>query len=290
MTTYYDTNQLRANPSKTQVCAFHLGNRAAKRELNVVWNGTWLSNTTTPVYLGVHLDRTLCYKTHIEKTKMKVNARNNIIRKLVNSKWGCKASTLRPSCLALCYSAAEYACPVWASSTQTRKLNPPYTTTAESSRAASNQRTWTVYTYWPVSPLLTSGGLLPAVWNIHDKRQRPDTNCSITDQLLADWSRGRASCAQSRRSTRLRAAADYGSGKTAWQTCQPPSTWDWRWPSLCWLDLERTGSVGAHLTDCAHGWAVWKQWWGDGAQWQSGQRYAPASGRTLCEGHDRRRT
>ena len=126
MTTYYDKNQLRANPSKTQVCAFHLRNREAKRELNVVWkwNGTRLSNTTTPVYLGIHLDRTLCYKTHIEKTKMKVNARNNIIRKLANSKWGYKASTLKPSCLALCYSAAEYACPVWARSTHAHKLNP----------------------------------------------------------------------------------------------------------------------------------------------------------------------
>ena len=117
MTTYYDTKQLRANPSKTQVCAFHLRNQKAKRELNVVWNGTRLSNTTTPVYLGIHLDRTLCYKTHTEKTKMKVNARDNIIRKLANSKWACKASTLRPSCLILCYSAAEYACPVWARST-----------------------------------------------------------------------------------------------------------------------------------------------------------------------------
>ena len=101
LSTYYDTNQLLANYSKTQVCAFHLRNREAKRELNVVWNGTRLSNKTTPVYLGIHLDRTLCYKTHTEKTKMKVNARNNIIRKLANSKWGCKASTLRPSCLLL---------------------------------------------------------------------------------------------------------------------------------------------------------------------------------------------
>ena len=97
-TTYYDTNQLRANPSKTQVCAFHLRNREAKREMNVVWNGTRLSNTATPVYLGIHLDRTLCYKTTIEKTTMKVNARNNIIGKLANSKWGCMASTHRPSC------------------------------------------------------------------------------------------------------------------------------------------------------------------------------------------------
>ena len=106
------------------MCAFHLRNREAKRELNVVWNGTRLSNTTTPVYLGVHIDRTLCYKTHTGKTKMMVNARNIIIRKLANSKWGCKASTLTPSCLALCYSAAEYASPVWARSTHARKLNP----------------------------------------------------------------------------------------------------------------------------------------------------------------------
>ena len=55
---------------------------------------------------------------------MKVNARNNIIRKLANSKRGCKASTLRPSCVALCYSAAEYACHVWTRSTHARKLNP----------------------------------------------------------------------------------------------------------------------------------------------------------------------
>ena len=50
-----------------------------------------------------------------------MNARNNINRKLAV---GCKASTLRPSCLALFYSAAEYACTVWTSSTHARKLNP----------------------------------------------------------------------------------------------------------------------------------------------------------------------
>ena len=44
-------------------------NREDKRELNVVWNGNSLSNTTTPVYMGVHLDRTMCYKTHIEKSR-----------------------------------------------------------------------------------------------------------------------------------------------------------------------------------------------------------------------------
>ena len=122
MTTYYDTNQLRANPSKTQVCTFHLRNREAKRELNVAWNGIILSNTTTPVYLGIHLDRTLCYKTHIEKTNMKVNARNIIIRKLANL--GVQGNDTQTSCLALCYSATEYACHVWARSIHAHKLNP----------------------------------------------------------------------------------------------------------------------------------------------------------------------
>ena len=184
MTTYYGSNQLRANPSKTQVCPFHLRNREAKRELNVVWNGIRLSSTTTPVYRGIHLDRTLCYKTHTEKTKMKVNSRNNIIRKLANSKWGCKATTFRPSCLTLCYSAAEYACPVWARYTHAHKLNPAL---HDCCRIISGC----------LKPMnLDSVHILAGIAPPHIRRtvacrmERPrqttDANCPITNQLLAD--------------------------------------------------------------------------------------------------------
>ena len=113
MTTYFKLNQLRANPSKNQVCTFHMRHRHAKHELNITWNGTRLDNTSTPVYLGVHLDRTLSHKTHTCNTKQKVNARNNIIRKLANSKWGSRAPTLRSSGRSLCYTAVEYAYAVW---------------------------------------------------------------------------------------------------------------------------------------------------------------------------------
>ena len=65
----------------------------------------------------------LSYKAHIEKTKKKVRERNNIIRKLRTSKWGATPTTLRSSALALCYSAAEYACPVWERSTHAKKLD-----------------------------------------------------------------------------------------------------------------------------------------------------------------------
>ena len=109
---YYTTNQLRANPTKTQVSLFHLRNRECGKQLNISWNGVNLTHCNLPVYLGVTLDRTLSYKAHIEKTKKKVGTRNNIIRKLRTSKWGATPTTFRSSALALCYSAAEYACPL----------------------------------------------------------------------------------------------------------------------------------------------------------------------------------
>ena len=90
----------------------------------VEWNRTKLENTQHPKYLGVTLDRTLSYKKHMHNTKMKVATRNNLLRKLSNSKWGANASTIRTTALALSYSVAEYAAPVWARSSHAQKLNP----------------------------------------------------------------------------------------------------------------------------------------------------------------------
>ena len=124
LTHYYRSNSLRANPDKTQVTTFHLRNREAKRSLQVSWNGVDLENTDTPKYLGVTLDRTLSYKTHIHNTKMKLATRNNLLKKLANSRWGTNARTIRTTALALCYSTAEYAAPVWERSAYAHILNP----------------------------------------------------------------------------------------------------------------------------------------------------------------------
>ena len=66
----------------------------------------------------------MSYKKHIHNTKMKMVTRNNLLKKLSNSKWGCNARTIRTTALALSYSAAEYACPVWARSPHASKLDP----------------------------------------------------------------------------------------------------------------------------------------------------------------------
>ena len=57
LTEYYRTNSLRANPAKTQVTAFYLRNREAKRSLKVSWVGVDLKNTTHPK-LVVTIDMT----------------------------------------------------------------------------------------------------------------------------------------------------------------------------------------------------------------------------------------
>ena len=87
---YYERNHLHENPDKTQTCGFHLKNREASRKFNIAWH-----NNPNPVYLGVTLDRTLSYKEHIHKLKCKTSVRNNILRKLLNTKWGAKPATTR---------------------------------------------------------------------------------------------------------------------------------------------------------------------------------------------------
>ena len=120
---YLSRWSLKLSTDKTTATAFHLNNRDIHRQLDVVVNGTPLPNNNNPVYLGVTLDRSPTYKRHLESLQSKVNARNGLLRCLAGSSWGAHTSTLRTGALALVYSAAEYASPVWCRSTHTKKLD-----------------------------------------------------------------------------------------------------------------------------------------------------------------------
>ena len=124
LTQYYHQNSLNANPTKTQVCAFHLNNHEANYKLDIKWNGEKLKNDSFPVYLGVTLDRTLSFAEHVRKVKAKVATRNNLLSKLANSNWGANPQTLRTTALALSYSTAEYCSPVWTNSCHASKIDP----------------------------------------------------------------------------------------------------------------------------------------------------------------------
>jgi len=86
-------------------------------------NGQRLKHDPYPVYLGVTLDRTLSYREHLSRSAVKLKSRNNLITKLAGTSWAASASTLCTSALALCYSVAEYCCPVWARSSYTNLID-----------------------------------------------------------------------------------------------------------------------------------------------------------------------
>jgi len=95
----------------------------SRRELDVHMNGQHLKHDPYPVYLGVTLDRTLSYREHLSRSAAKLKSRNNLIAKLAGTSWAASTSTLRTSALALCYSVAEYCCPVWARCSYTNLID-----------------------------------------------------------------------------------------------------------------------------------------------------------------------
>ncbi|KAL4119302.1 hypothetical protein QTP88_012127 [Uroleucon formosanum] len=105
---YFYKWRLKPNPTKTEVCAFHLNNKQAYEELEVVFNGVQVQHSFKPKYLGITLYRSLSFKEHIEKTTKKLHSRINIIQKLAGTGWGADGRTLRTATLALVYSTAEY--------------------------------------------------------------------------------------------------------------------------------------------------------------------------------------
>ncbi|UYV82296.1 hypothetical protein LAZ67_21001640 [Cordylochernes scorpioides] len=95
----------------------------AERKLKLFINNSQITHSEHPKYLGIHLDRTLTFKTHLTKLKGKLSSRNNILHKLAGSSWGSDANTLRTSALALIFSTAEYCAPVWEGSCHTKLID-----------------------------------------------------------------------------------------------------------------------------------------------------------------------
>ena len=88
------------------------------------FTGTKFTGTEfTDHHLAVTLDSSLSYKKHIGNVMQKLKKRTNLIRKISGTSWGAPQAVLRTSAMALCYSVAEYAAPVWARSCHARKVD-----------------------------------------------------------------------------------------------------------------------------------------------------------------------
>ncbi len=91
---------LKLSKPKTVSYVFHLANRCANRELNITLDGVKL-----PHFSSTHQSRV------------------NLLRRLAGTGWGASFDTLHTSSVALAYSTAEYAAPVWSHSVHSPKID-----------------------------------------------------------------------------------------------------------------------------------------------------------------------
>ena len=121
---YFRQWYLKMNTSKSISAYFHLNNREANETLKIqTANGT-LPADKNRKYMGLTLDRSLTYRKHIYSVVQKLKERNNLLRKISGTTWrASQGDDVRTSALALCYSVAEYACPVWNRSSHAGKVD-----------------------------------------------------------------------------------------------------------------------------------------------------------------------
>ena len=148
------------------------------------------------MYLGVTLDRTLSYKQHIDRVKGKVRTRNNLLHKLANSSWDANTSTLRATALALCYSVAEYGCPVWERSSHAKKVDASLNDRCRCITGCL--RPTNVDSLYVLAGIAPPGVRRSVASRTERRRQADDTRHVITtNQPQAAWNQGRASFMQS---------------------------------------------------------------------------------------------
>ena len=133
-----------------------------------------------------------------QKTKVKVNAWNNIIRKLANhfevGIQSVKDKNMVSRALLLC---CRHGCPVWTMTAHASKLTRALCGCCRVIRDCLKP----AYTCWPVLLLILLGDLLQAAWRANDRRLNPATNYTAVHHLIADRNHGKPSSAQCHRST-----------------------------------------------------------------------------------------
>ncbi|KAJ8385518.1 hypothetical protein AAFF_G00185540 [Aldrovandia affinis] len=69
LSSYLKNWHLKLSVDKTVSTMFHLYNKEATREMNIMVDNARLQFHPSPTYLGVKLDRTLSFKQHLDSVK-----------------------------------------------------------------------------------------------------------------------------------------------------------------------------------------------------------------------------
>ena len=85
---------------KTVSTIFSLDPAETHHEADLLFRGRRVPHDPTPTFLGVQLNRQLTFQQHVQRVKERMKRRNNVLRALSGTSWGCPASLLRSAYMA----------------------------------------------------------------------------------------------------------------------------------------------------------------------------------------------
>lgn len=112
---YFEKWKLQANPQKTQNIIFTWRNKRYQNKTLKFYNTDIQDEETSVKYLGIHLDKRLTFRKHIEETSRKAYAASKFIRPYLHITNPLSKGLKKQLYIAYVRSILTYACPTWSS-------------------------------------------------------------------------------------------------------------------------------------------------------------------------------
>lgn len=146
--------KMELNVTKSEVTFFSTSSHEATWRPHISLNNSEIPYNKSPKFLGVHLDRTLSFQTHVLYVCNKVSSRNRILASLASKSWGWRKKNLRTVYRATQQSVINYAGPAWQPYLSKTQFNKLETAQNQSLRIITGQ-----YSSTPVEALRLEAGV-----------------------------------------------------------------------------------------------------------------------------------
>lgn len=110
---WLEGRNLRLSAEKSTATLFTTWNKEFRKDLNIQVAGNPLPTVSNPKVLGVTMDPSLTFAAHTTKACEKVGKRNNVLKKLAGTGWGCTKEVLLTTYKAISRSVLNYGAPIF---------------------------------------------------------------------------------------------------------------------------------------------------------------------------------
>ena len=109
---YCDKWKLSLNTGKSVYSVFTMGHRVKDEDIRLDIQGMRLAREEHPRYLGVTLDRQLCFEGHVKTVAVNAQKRMRLLKSLRGTSWGANCATMRNLYTGYVRSVIDYSLPV----------------------------------------------------------------------------------------------------------------------------------------------------------------------------------